>query len=668
MEFEKKVSHSALDKSENDLSEIATQLAAGVEIKDRTHRLKNYPKCFLGNDAVTWLITNKIVMDVKSALCIGNLLMGEGLFKHVTGDHSFKNESLFYRFSIHEASHGSVSKNHDGTISNWNVFLPAQWVNDEKTDNLQPTKTLKSAASAGKQSKVAYAKEFLEVSPLDKHNVKLLNNVHPASWDDPDVARNYNLVVLGAGAGGLITSSGAAGVGAKVALIESNLMGGDCLNVGCVPSKALIKCAKMAHYAQHMETYGIDIDGKVEVNFPKIMERMRKLRSDISVNDSAERFSSTFGVDVFFGSGKFTSKNTLEVNGKKLTFSKAVIATGGSAAIPPIPGLTDVPFLTNATFFNLETLPPRFGVIGAGPIGCELAQSMARFGSQVSMFLRSNHILGKEEKEAADIVLEKMKQDGVDFLFGIKYESVEIVESQGNKQAIQLNLAQGDKKINVIVDELLLATGRRPNVKGIGLEKAGVQFDTRKGVTVNDYMQTTNKAIYAVGDCCTKYQFTHMADAMARKVIRNALFFMSEKVSNLLIPWATFTDPEIGHVGLYEADLEERNLPFDTYEKEFSDNDRAICDGETEGYVKILCKKGTDQIYGATICGAGAGDMISEITLAMKTKTGLGKIASVIHPYPTHAEIIRGCGDLYNRTRLTSTVKKLFRNLMVAQR
>lgn len=661
----KKVSSTALSASEEDFAEIGTRMAAAIEVKDRKHHFKTYPKCFTGTDAVKWLIDNKVVNDIPGAVVMGNLMISEGVFNHVTKDHQFKNESLFYRFAKDEESRGTVGKNHDGSHASWKHFLAPQWEGGNGDVDLLPTASIMQKDDT---DPVAYAKETLEVSPLDEHNATLLNNVHPQKWIDPEISGKYNLVVLGAGAGGLVTSAGAAGVGAKVALIEMNLMGGDCLNVGCVPSKALIKCAKMAHYARHMSNYGVKIEGKVEVEFDKVMERMRKIRAEISVNDSATRYASTLGVDVFLGRGEFTSKNTLVVNDKTLTFTKAVVASGGSASVPPIPGLKSVPYLTNASFFNLTELPKRFGVIGAGPIGCELAQSMCRFGSKTAMFLRSDHILGKEEKEAADIVLESMKNDGVEFYFKIKYESIEMVESEGNPKAIQLNLSRGEEKINVIVDHLLLATGRRPNVKNIGLDKAGVNFDLRKGVVVNDNLQTSNKNIYAVGDCCTKYQFTHMADFMARQAIRNALFFGSEKFSSLIIPWATFTDPEIGHVGLYEADLKERKMDFDLYVKEFDDNDRAICDGETEGYVKVMCKKGTDQILGATIVGSHAGDMISEITLAMQTKTGLGKIATVIHPYPTQADLVRACGDLYNRTRLTLTVKKLFRNLMAAQR
>ena len=396
------------------------------------------------------------------------------------------------------------------------------------------------------------------------------------------------------------------------------------------------------------------------------MERMRRLRASIAPNDSAKRFSENLGVDVFLGRGKFTGKNSVEVNGKTLTFAKAVVATGGTAAIPDIPGLQSVPYLTNATIFNLTDLPARLGVIGAGPIGMELAQAFQRFGSKVTVFSRSEKILEKEDPEAARIVERSMRHDGVSFSFNSKYKRIENRNGIGPLTVV-LEDNDGSEQPTEF-DALLVATGRKPAVENLGLELADVTYDKRMGIEVSDRLQTTNPDVYAVGDVAGKYQFTHMADFMARLVIRNALFFGRDKFSNFLIPWVTYTDPEIAHVGLYEKDLKERNIDHMTFTREFSDVDRSIVDGETDGFVKIHVKKGSDQILGATIVGNHAGDLISEITVAMQGEMGLGKLANVIHPYPTSAEAIRQCGDAYNRARLTPTVKGLFNRLMALKR
>ena len=342
-----------------------------------------------------------------------------------------------------------------------------------------------------------------------------------------------------------------------------------------------------------------------------------------------------------------------------------MIATGGTAAIPNIPGLADAPYLTNNSIFNLTELPKRFGVIGAGPIGLEMAQAFQRLGAQVTVFSRDEQILPKEEPEAVAIVKESMIRDGVAFAFNSAFKRI---EGKGEKGPVRVVLDDNGTERYLEFDALLIAAGRKPSVAGLGLEQAGVEFDARLGVVVNEKLQTTNPDIYAVGDVAGRYQFTHMADFMARLVIKNALFFGRDKVSDLLIPWATYTDPEVAHVGLYEKDLKERNIPFATFKREFSDVDRGIVDGIASGYVKIHVAKGKDRILGATIVGSHAGDMISEITVAMRAGMGLGRLAGVIHPYPTAAEAIRQCGDAYNRERLTPTVKSIFHNIMALRR
>ncbi len=508
-----------------------------------------------------------------------------------------------------------------------------------------------------------------QLQPLDEHNLRLEENVHPRQWTNPTPEGKYNLVVIGAGTAGLVTAAGAAGLGAKVALIERELMGGDCLNVGCVPSKGLIGAARVAATVRDAAEFGVNVPDGVDFDFAKMMGRMRKLRADISPDDSAARFKD-LGIDVFFGTGKFVDSETVSVDGTELKFKNAVIATGARAAAPPIPGLDQVDYLTNETVFSLTELPAKLGVIGAGPIGCELAQSFARFGSAVYLVENSGHVLPREDEDAALIVQEQLKKDGVNLLCCGRDLKVE--PSEDGK--IRLNGEAGNGKYNVVVDKLLVAVGRAPNVNGLDLDQVAVEFD-KQGVKVNDRLQTTNPKIYAAGDICSKYKFTHSADFLARIVIQNTLFKGRAKASSLIIPWATYTSPEIAHVGLYPQDAKEKGIEIDTYTKELSEIHRAILEGTTDGFVKVHCRKGTDTIVGATIVGENAGDMISEITLAMVANSkvskigkflrlakgvGLGTLSGAIHPYPTVAESIRLVGDQYNRTKLTPFVKSLF--------
>ncbi len=499
------------------------------------------------------------------------------------------------------------------------------------------------------------------VLPWDAHNQKLVSNVHPADWKNPTPAPRYNLVVIGGGTAGLVSAVGAAGLGAKVALIEKHFMGGDCLNVGCVPSKAIIRAARAVAAVREAGEFGVNVPPGTTADFSKVMERMRRLRADISPHDSAKRFTE-LGVDIFLGGGKFTGPDTIEVGGQTLRFAKAVIATGARAAAPPIPGLKEVPYLTNETLFSLTELPKRLGVIGAGPIGCEMAQSFARFGSEVFLVETEHGLLPREDRDAAAVVRAQMLRDGVNILGGGR----EIRLARG-ANGVRLQSQPQGKAYDIEVDQLLVAVGRAPNVEGLGLETVGVEFD-KKGVKVNDRLQTTNPRIYACGDICSSYQFTHAADFMARIVIQNALFKGRAKASSLIIPWATYTSPEIAHVGLYEKDAKAQGIEVDTFTQELSKVDRAILDGETEGFVRVHVRKGTDEIVGATVVAAHAGDLIGELTLAMKGKLGLKTIGATIHPYPTQAEAIRRTGDLYNRTRLTPFVKNLMNRWLAWQR
>ena len=499
------------------------------------------------------------------------------------------------------------------------------------------------------------------VKPADAHNTRLLSYLHPPDWRNPSPSPRYNLVVIGAGTAGLVTAAGAAGLGARVALVEKSLLGGDCLNVGCVPSKAVIRCARAAFDVNESARFGVRAC-MAQPDFAAVMERMRKLRADLSPHDSAQRFAK-LGVDVFLGEAHFAGPDAIEVGGKILRFKKAVIATGARAIKPPVPGLAEAGYLTNETVFNLTQCPPRLAVVGGGPIGCELAQAFQRLGSQVSLFHKNAHLLDREDMEAAAIVQNAFVHEGIKLLV-----SARIIRVERTDAAKVIWYESQGKEESLAVDEILIGTGRAPNVEGLNLEAVGVQYDRRKGVLVNDCLQTTNPHIFAAGDVCLNWKFTHAADFSARIVIQNALFLGRKKASALTMPWCTYTDPEIAHVGLYERDAHARGVEVDTYVREFKEVDRAVLDGEEDGFVKFHTRKGSDQILGATIVARHAGEMISEISVAMASRMGLGKLASIIHPYPTQAEAIRQCGDAYNRTRLTPTVKKWMTRWLAWQR
>lgn len=509
-----------------------------------------------------------------------------------------------------------------------------------------------------------------QLQPLDQHNQALQSQVAPSDWSNPIPQGRYNLVVIGAGTAGLVTAAGAAGLGAKVALIERDLMGGDCLNVGCVPSKAVISAARAVASVRDAGRFGVDVPEGWHADFTKAMERMRSLRAGISRHDSAARFTE-LGVDVFFGDGRFTGSDTVSVNGQSLRFKRAVICTGARAADLPIPGVREVAALTNETLFSLTSLPRRMAVIGGGPIGCEMAQSFARLGSVVTLIERSGRILPREDADAALIVQQSLERDGVRMVLNATTKRM-----RKRDEETVVVYEQGGAEHEVVVENVLLGIGRTPNVDGLGLDTVGVRFDMRTGIEVNDRLQTSHPMIYAAGDVCSRYKFTHAADFLARIVIQNTLFFGRAKASTLTIPWCTYTSPELAHVGLSAEQAVEQGIAVDTYTVPLSDNDRAVLDGATEGFVRAHVKQGTDEIVGATIVAADAGNMINEITLAITLNArtpkwkkwlrlakgpGLSSIGSTIHPYPTQADAIRRLGDQYSRTRLTPLVQRLFR-------
>ncbi|MBD2126571.1 mercuric reductase [Microcoleus sp. ZQ-A2] len=500
--------------------------------------------------------------------------------------------------------------------------------------------------------------ENVTVSPMDEYNQRLVSYVHPPDWVNPKPASCYDLVVIGAGTAGLVVAAGAAGLGLglKVALIEKHLMGGDCLNVGCVPSKCMIRSSRVVADMREAKNYGVHVPEEIQVDFPAVMQRMRRIRARMSPHDSAERFQQ-LGVDVFLGSGRFLGDNTIEVGSETLRFKKSVIATGARAVRLSIEGIEEAGYLTNESVFSLTERPRRIALIGGGPLDCELAQAFRRLGSEVVLFHRSSHILNKEDAEAAEIVQKVFIREGIRLI--LDSEVTRVVKSSEGKTLYFTNQGQEE---SITVDEILVGVGRAPNVEGLNLEAVGVEYDQKQGVKVNDYLQTTNPRIYAAGDICMNWKFTHAADAAARIVIKNTLFsplgLGRSKLSSLVMPWVTYTDPEIAHVGLYEREAKEKGIEVEAIAIPLSQVDRAIADGEEEGFVKILHRKGSDEILGATIVARHAGEMISEVTTAIVGKVGLSQLSGVIHPYPTQAEAIKKAADAYRRTLLTPNTKR----------
>lgn len=492
----------------------------------------------------------------------------------------------------------------------------------------------------------------IAVPPFDSYNEQLVANAHPPEWVNPTPDGRYNLLVIGGGSGGLVAAAGAAGLGAKVALVEKHLLGGDCLNVGCVPSKTLIRSAKVVGELQRGAELGVSVTG-VAVDFAGVMERVRGVRAEISYHDSAYRFQK-LGIDVYLGDGQFTGPDSFTLDGRTIRFKKAVIATGSRPADLPIPGLAEAGYITNVTLFELTTRPQRLAIIGAGPIGAEMAQAFARLGAEVTVFDIAPTLAGLQDRDGQQLIQEAFAREGITCYLE---SSIQQMEQAGLEK--RLHFSYQGQSHQVVVDEILLAAGRKPNLEGLNLEGANVAY-TQKGLVVNDYLQTSNRNIYGVGDVALAQQFTHTADASARIILRNALFGGRAKYSALTIPWTVYTDPEIAHVGLFPHEAEAKGIPTDMFMTRIEETDRGRADGE-DGFVKIYVRQGTDKIVGATIVARHAGEMISEITTAMIGGMGLGQMTQVIHPYPTQAEAIRKTADAWNRTRLTPTVAGLFK-------
>lgn len=465
--------------------------------------------------------------------------------------------------------------------------------------------------------------------------------IAPTAYRNPSPAERYNLLVIGAGPAGLIAAIAAAGLGARVALVERHAMGGDCLNVGCVPSKALLSAASR----------GLD--------FERAFAWLREVRARISRHDSVERYSKA-GVDVYFGECRFVDAHTVQVGEHRLRTRKTVIATGARASLPPVAGLEASRPHTNETIFDLEHQPKRLAVLGAGPVGCELAQAFARLGTEVHLLEAMPRVLPAEDNEASTMVAGALQRDGVRLHLD---EKIARVESHGATRVLESN---GGERI--VVDELVVTAGRRRNIEGLELERVGVRADPQAGIEVNERLQTSSPDIFAAGDVCSRYQFTHHADAQARIVVRNALFMGRARANGLVVPWCTYTSPEVAHVGLTRRQAEETRRAFDAWRVDWGDLDRGCTDAAGEGFAEVLTEKGRDRIIGATLVGKDAGEQLAPLLLLMNNGLGLGAIGGTVIPYPTRSEYLRRIADAYARRHFTPPVAKLFKWWLASRR
>ena len=474
-----------------------------------------------------------------------------------------------------------------------------------------------------------------------------------AGFDKP-THFDRDIVILGAGSGGLVSAYIGAAVKAKVSLIEKHQMGGDCLNTGCVPSKALIRTGKLMDHIRHSQKYGVE-QATGEIDFAKTMQRVHDIIAKIEPHDSVERYTE-LGVDVIQGEGKIRSPWTVEVNGRTLTTRNIIIATGAKPFVPPIAGLDSIDYLTSDNLWQLKTRPERLVVLGGGPIGCELTQAFSRLGCDVWQVEMAAQIMNREDPDVAELVKNKFEADGIHVLVDTKAVAVETDDS-GQKILV---CEQNETSTKLPFDELIVAVGRKPNTKGFGLEELGIHIRRNGTIETNDYLQTEFPNIYAVGDVTGPYQFTHTAAHQAWFAAVNALFGVVKKfrADYRVIPWATFTDPEVARVGLNEQDAQAQKINYEVTTYGIDDLDRAIADSSNYGFIKVLTKPGKDKILGVTIVGEHAGDLIAEYVLAMKHKLGLNKILGTIHIYPTLAESNKYVAGEWKRAHQPETILK----------
>lgn len=468
---------------------------------------------------------------------------------------------------------------------------------------------------------------------------------------------DYHIIVIGGGSGGLLVAAASSSLGAKVALIESNKMGGECLNYGCVPSKSLLRSAHINSYVNNANRYGLNA-GNHTVDINSVLNRVNKVVDGISPHDSKERFEE-MGVDVYLSKGEFIDANRIAIGDKSITGKNIVIATGSSPTIPPIEGLDKVNYYTNETIFNIEYLPKHLIVLGAGPIGTELSQAFNNLGSKVTMVNRSDALFRKDEPEVKPIMKDIFISEGVEFQMNIKIKSV-----KEDDEGITLLIEKDGKDIKVKGDALLVALGRKPNTKELGLKKAGVELSDKGHVLTDSYLRTNIKNIYAVGDVTGLYAFTHMAGYQGSIVVQNIIFPVKKKVDYSNVPWVTYTKPEVAHVGHTEKHLTDNKMEYKVYMESLSENDRALAEENTEGFLKIITDK-RGIVIGATMISEKAGEQIGLANMAINKKIKITEFMQITFPYPTELEIYKTLAVNARKESIKSWQMKLIKKMFL---
>ncbi len=467
------------------------------------------------------------------------------------------------------------------------------------------------------------------------------------------MAYDFDMIVIGGGAAGLTTSGIAASFGAKTLMIERHKLGGDCTWTGCVPSKTLLKTAKVAHQIRYASHYGL-ADQPLDFDFGKMMARLHAIREEVYEEADRPEIYEEMGVEVRFGTARFVDPHTVEIEGEdgtaRVTGRYFTIAAGASPFVPPIEGIHGVPYLTNETLFELTELPERLAIIGAGPIGSEMAQAFRRLGARVTVIDILDTILTNDDPELTAMLKAVLEKEGVEYVLGAGVKQV--AQTDG---AMAVVVEQHGQKRIIEADALLMATGRRANLDGLGLEAAGVAY-TKDGITVNDHCRTNQRHIYAIGDVTGRYQFTHMSEHMGKVAASNAIFKVPLKIDAKHVPWVTYTDPELAHVGARERDLQEKGVKYKVYRFPYTKIDRAVTDGEATGWIKVFAKPWNGKILGATILGTAAGEMICEYALAMRNGITLRQISDTIHPYPTYGLGVRRAADQWYAQKQSPTL------------
>jgi pyruvate/2-oxoglutarate dehydrogenase complex dihydrolipoamide dehydrogenase (E3) component len=475
-----------------------------------------------------------------------------------------------------------------------------------------------------------------------------LRRVRPAEWQNPQPRQSYDLVIVGGGPAGLSSAEFARRDGRSVALLERHWLGGNSLNSGSIPSKAIIRAAKALSFRRDDGDYGAAAFTAPATDFVAVMARMRRIRARLAEYHSAERLR-TQGIDLYFCDARFAGPNLVLAGDARLSFKKAIVATGARPRPSNIPGLEKIGYLTSDSIFDLAELPGRLAVIGGGPLGCELAQAFCRLGSRVTIVQNDPKFLPQEGRDAAELLSMSMSRDGVETRL-----NTTVVGARRDGSAKYLDTINDDVKCCIAADEVMLSIGRVPNVEQLGLEVAGIDFEPVRGIGVDDYLRTTNADVYAAGDVCNWHHFTNVAEYSARVAVQNAFGAMIKRPDDLQIPWCTYCDPEIAHIGIDGREASRRSIPIKSYTVMMQDVDRAITDGQDDGFVKIYVREGTDQILGATVVATRASELINEISVIMRAGIGMRRLATILHTYPAQSDAIRLAAMAYVNTHSTN--------------